>query len=146
MVNWTAVKIFTGIVLVAMVSIGLSTFMFDIVGNYEKYGADPITPNETSTYAAYNILSDVGDWSTSLSNVIEKQSALPDILQFFIIVPSAIWQGMKMLFSLPAYIMDIVLTSTISMHLPDWVFDGITAIVTFIIVMLILSAIMKWRL
>ncbi len=145
MVNLTALKIFTGIILVSMVAVGLSTFMFDMVENYEPYGANPITPNETSTYAAYNVLGGLSNFSSSLSDVIEVQGDLPNPLQYFIIVPKAIWEGVKTLFKLPGYIINIASVTVTATHLPDWVLTGITAIVTFLIAMLVLSAIIKWR-
>lgn len=145
MVSLTAIKIFVGIVLVSMVAIGLSTFMFKMVENYESYGTNPITPNETTTYAAYNALSGLSNFSSSLSNVVELQGDLPNPLQYFVIVPKAIWEGIKMMFQLPAYIIDIVSVTVTATHLPEWVLTGITAIITFTIVIIILSAIIKWR-
>jgi len=145
MVNVTAVKIFVGIVLVSMVAIGLSGFMSEMVENYEPYGTNQITPNETSTYAAYNVLSGLTNFSSSLSNIVEVQGNLPNALQYFIIVPKAIWEGTKMLFQLPAYIVNIASVTITATQLPEWVLTGITAIITFMIVMLVLSAIIKWR-
>ena len=145
MVNVTAVKIFIGVVLVSMVAIGLSNFMFEMVENYESYGTDPITPNETSTYAAYNVLGGLSNFSSSFSDVIGVQGELPNPLQYFVIVPKAIWEGLKMLFQLPAYIVNIASVTITATQLPEWVLTGITVIITFMISMLILSAIIKWR-
>ena len=146
MAEWGFLKIFVGIVLVAMVAVGLYNFMDDAVGNYEIYGTNPLTNNETSLYGQLNILEDLENESESFSDIIEQQQDKPSLTQFFIIVPSAIWAGVKLMFQLPSYILDLAYVSATATHLPSWVMTGVTSIVVFAIALFALSAIIKWKL
>lgn len=141
-----ATRIFTGLVTLSMVAIGLFAFMGDTLSNYEEFGAPQVNSNENSTYGSFNILNDLGDASDDLTTKLNENPNRPNALQFFLLAPQAIWAAVVIIFKLPAFLINIAFISALNLQLPSWVMTGINAMVGFFIGMLILGALIKWRL
>ncbi len=142
----TAMQVITGIVLLSMVSAGLFGFMQTLVVNYEPDGAPQISVNETENYARFNILDKLNSTAMNLDKTLRTNDEKINPLQFFILVPKAIWGGMVILFTLPAFILELIFAATnILPGIPSWVLLGVNVLVSALISLLILSAIIKWK-
>jgi len=143
----TFYKIFAGLVLLSMVSVGLVSFMTELVSNYEVDGATPLTSNETEVYGSFNILANLSTSSSSLSTDVEHpgQGELTDT-SFFILAPTKIWSAIQVVWELPIFIFKLGNKISEVLHLPYWVMLGINVLVVTLIAFLVLSAVIKWRL
>jgi len=139
-------KLFTGLIVLSMLSVGLFTFMGDLLGNYELEGAPQLNANETKVYNDFNILDDLENNATGFSAILEVGSKdKPSILQYFLLAPAILWEAIKMLFAIPKMIILMVVTAMGIFSLPAWVLTAINAGIIMLVALLILSAIIKWR-
>lgn len=143
----TFYKIFLGLVVLSMCSVGLVSFMTELTNNYVPYGATPLSPNETEVYNKFNILSKLQDNTSSMLTSVENpgQEELSDT-SFFILAPAATWDAIQTVFLLPGFILNLAVAATTTLQLPSWVLSGVNIIVITLISFLVLSAIIKWRL
>ena len=142
----TAMQLIVGMVLLSMVSVGLFSFMETLVINYEPDGAPQLVSNESDNYATFNILNRLNTTAMSLDKTLRTNPEKPNPLQFFILVPKAIWGGMLILFTLPSFMLELIFSAAnILPGIPVWVFTGINVLVSALVSLLILSAIIKWR-
>jgi len=140
-------KLFSSLVILSMVSVGIVSFMSSMVSNYEKHGAIPLTNNETDTYNKFNILEDLDNMSKELDTSVRNPQGLDKLTDssFFILKPSAIWSSIKVILKMPIFILNIVEVSILELGIPYWVWIGAQSLIVMAVVLLLLSAIMKWR-
>jgi len=141
----TAFQIFAGLIVLAMVSVGLISFMTSLITEYEVEGSVPLTVNETNIYGSFNILDEMENSSSNVMSTIQSQTDKPSILQYFIIAPAIIWATIKIVLTLPITMISLVGVIAGALGFPSWIITGATALISALIGFLVLSAIIKWR-
>lgn len=137
-----------GMVLLSMVSIGLVGFMNDMLNNYASDGAVPLTEGEMSNYSfmGTGFLGKMNETTAEFSSLIEAgQEEKPDLLQTFLLAPSALWSAIKIVFQLPAFMLNLITGMFSIIGIPAWVTLGLTVIIVVIIALIALNAIIGWR-
>tara|TARA_R100000501_G_C2629906_1_gene124880 strand:- start:1152 stop:1580 length:429 start_codon:yes stop_codon:yes gene_type:complete len=137
-------NIFVSIVLLSMVSIGLFSFMGDMIDNNIEYGTEPVNGNYSAAFNEFNVLDNLDNTSKSIYNNLNVDEK-PDKLQFFILAPALVWNIFKIILTLPLTILDLVGNMATLVGVPSWVLTGFTAILMGVFGFLALYALIKWK-
>lgn len=142
-------SIFIGIVVFAMLAMGMFGFMNSLLEQYEDDGAEQVGDDYEAIYKnlTLNDLGDIGNETKAMTTSLESGKDF-NPLQFFLLAPRYLWAAFTIIFKIPGFIISLVgvIGTEILGEGAAWAVQGLFIIVAAFVGFAGISALIKWRL